>query len=81
MSVTVLCPGPTQTEFFQNDFKHVQQADKPKVSKAEEVAKLGYHAMLEGRCVVEGVKKKTLSEKVSPRRIVSGVVDKVLRKK
>ncbi len=53
VTVTALCPGPVETEFFQRAHaKHVGMFKKGATATARGVAELGYRAMKKGRLVV-----------------------------
>ncbi|MFN3149518.1 SDR family NAD(P)-dependent oxidoreductase [Bremerella sp.] len=53
VTVTALCPGPVETEFFQRAHaKHVGMFKKGSTATARGVAELGYKAMKKGRLVV-----------------------------
>lgn len=63
VTVTALCPGPTDTDFFPKagmvDTKAFQQAH---VMAPQEVAEIGYRAMMKGdRTVVAGASNKALT--------------------
>jgi short-subunit dehydrogenase len=74
VSVTALCPGPTETGFAEAAsmtesrlFKH------RKLMSSREAAKIGYRAMLRGkRVVVAGAMNNVMAQAVrfSPRRMV-----------
>jgi short-subunit dehydrogenase len=53
VTVTVLCPGPTLTEFQKRARMEESKLFKggAKIMSAEEVARIGYEAMLEGKVV------------------------------
>ncbi len=53
VTVTALCPGPVETEFFQRAHaKHIGMFKKGSTATARGVAELGYKAMKKGRLVV-----------------------------
>ena len=59
VSVTVLMPGPTDTEFFHRAGLDDTVVDQAKKMDAGDVAKIGYHAMQRGEGdVVAGVMNK-----------------------
>lgn len=70
VSVTALCPGPTETEFMQR--AHMQGVRPAKIAaSARHVAEIGYKAMLRGRTVaVPGLLNKLVIHgllRLSPR--------------
>jgi len=81
VTVTALCPGPTETGFASAAnmesatlFKMMRPAD------AKSVARAGYDAMKSGkRIVIPGAKNKLLTQsiRVSPRRLVTTIVRKM----
>jgi short-subunit dehydrogenase len=75
--VTVLCPGPTQTEFFErNDMVNTNIAKSPHTMKAAEVAQAGYDGLMKGkRIVIPGLVNKTLAFTVrfTPRSIITRI--------
>ena len=78
VTVTALCPGPTETGFASaaqmessNLFKMVRPA------RSSDVARAGYEGMKRGaRIVIPGMKNKLLvqSIRISPRRVVTAIV-------
>jgi len=81
VTVTTLCPGPTDTG-FANVSKMTQSRlftmSRPMTS--EDVARIGYEAMKKGKgLVITGMRNKLLvqSNRVTPRRIVTAVVRKL----
>jgi hypothetical protein len=52
VSVTVLCPGPTQTEFTERAGIKESLLFRLSAQSAEKVAEIGYQAMLKGEAVV-----------------------------
>jgi len=81
VTVTALCPGPTETGFASAAnmesaalFKMMRPAD------AKSVARAGYDAMKSGkRIVIPGAKNKLLAQsiRVTPRRMVTMIVRKM----
>lgn len=77
VSVTVLCPGPTKTEFFKR-----AHMEKPTILSrfamdADRVAKVGYEGMMKNKTVViPGWINRILAlvARFSPRKIVARVV-------
>ena len=70
ISVTALCPGVTDTDFFEKaDAENIQGRQSSNVMSPQEVAKVGYKAMIDGeRFVVPGGINKAM---VAARRIMS----------
>jgi short-subunit dehydrogenase len=76
VSVTVLCPGPTNTGFQQEAGMHASR-NKPSAMSAARVAEIGYRGMVRGkRIVVPGVANKLLvqSNRLVPRRLSGAVI-------
>ena len=75
--VTVLCPGPTQTEFFErNDMVNTNIAKSPHIMKAAVVAQAGFDGLMKGkRIVIPGLVNKTLAFTVrfTPRFIINRI--------
>ncbi len=78
VTVTALCPGPTESGFQQRAaMEDSKLVSGQKIMDAETVAKIGYRALLEGKTVViPGLKNKLLAESVrfTPRKIVTKLV-------
>ncbi|MCM0590256.1 MAG: SDR family oxidoreductase [Gloeotrichia echinulata IR180] len=78
VSVTVLCPGPTESGFQQRAaMEDSKLVSGQKIMDAETVAKIGYRSLLENKTVViPGVKNKILAESVrfTPRKLVTKLV-------
>lgn len=70
VTVTALCPGPTDTDFFPKaGMLGTRVFQKGKVSAPQDVARTGYEALMKGELfVVPGVANKML---VASRRILS----------
>lgn len=81
ITVTALCPGPTETDFQTAAEAEENQAfNKNKLPTAMEVAAYGYKAMIEGkRVAIHGFKNKILSNSVRfvPRNLSVKIVRKV----
>lgn len=81
VTVTALCPGPTQSEFQKA--AHMEDSTLVKNKKlptAEEVAKFGFRAMMQGkRIVVHGFTNKLFVFLVRflPRNVVTGFVHRI----
>ncbi len=81
VSVTTLCPGPTQT-----NFQTTAAADSSKLFKrlhvagAKEVAETGYKALMKGKSVaIHGLVNKLLvfTTRLAPRSVVVNVINKI----
>jgi len=70
VTVTTLCPGPTDTDFFPKaDLLETRAFQKASVSAPQDVAEAGYEALMKGELfVVPGMMNKAL---VASRRILS----------
>ena len=81
VTVTALCPGPTETGFAAvADMASTRLFNIAKPMSSAEVARAGYEAMKRGRrVVVPGIKNKLLTQsiRVSPRRMVTTIVRKL----
>ncbi len=81
VSVTTLCPGPTQTGFQSAaSVKPVKLFSSKKLPTAKDVAEYGYQAMLAGKTIaVHGMKNKILVFLVRflPRSITTHLVKKM----
>jgi uncharacterized protein len=78
VSVTALCPGPTESGFQQRAaMEESKLVSGQKIMDAETVAKIGYRGLMENRpVVIPGVKNKLLTETVrfTPRKMVTKIV-------
>jgi short-subunit dehydrogenase len=78
VTVTALCPGPTQTEFFmRNDMGNTNVANGPWLMKASDVARAGYAGLMKGKMmVIPGLINKFLafSVRFTPRRVTAAIV-------
>lgn len=85
VTVTTLCPGPTESEFQEKaNMKKSKLFDHLPVATSEEVAEYGYKAMLKGkRVAVHGFLNKPLSKLVGlfPRRLVTAITRKIQERK
>lgn len=63
VSVTVLCPGPTDTQFFKRaDMENARILEDGIVMEPEKVAKIGFDALMnEERVVIPGMSNKILT--------------------
>lgn len=80
ISVTCLCPGPTETEFAQVAKMKSVRLPTLDIAEADDVAEFGYRAMMAGwRVAVPGAKNKLLVQvqRLVPRRIISRAVKKM----
>ena len=81
VTVTALCPGPTQTEFFERSgTQNTRLFTQSMVASAEDVARYGYAAMMRGqRVAVPGMGNKILiqSGRLAPRRLVTMITRKI----
>ena len=74
--VTVLCPGPTQTEFTERAGIKESLLFKLSVQSAETVAEIGYQAMLKGETlVISGLHNWALAQSMrfTPRSVARAV--------
>lgn len=81
VTVTVLCPGPTQTEFFQrNDMIGTKLERSPYIMSAAKVAEIGFYGLLKGKTIViPGLINKlfAFSVRLTPRRVVTAIASSV----
>jgi short-subunit dehydrogenase len=77
VSVTALCPGPTESSFQKRaNMEESGLVSGKKIMDAARVARIGYRALMAGKTVVvPGLKNKILAEAVrfSPRKVVTQV--------
>ena len=82
VTITCLCPGPTQSEF--NDTAHYAMpaiAQRTMMS-SEAVAAIGYKALMKGdRLAIAGTANRlaAVASQMAPRRLVLAVTDRLLR--
>ena len=85
VTVTALCPGPTQTEFQRSaGLEGTRLFAGPLVMDAGRVARAGYSAMMRGRrIVIPGLANKALVQalRVSPRRLVLAIARRLQEKR
>jgi uncharacterized protein len=85
VTVTALCPGATQTEFFKNDAaESASLLTKVPLPTARSVAEAGWRAMIAGRVVqVPGVQNKLSAAlpRFLPRRWVALVTGQLLKRR
>lgn len=82
ISVTVLCPGQTRTK-FQQKVSNKEKKINFNFSTAEEVAKYGYKAMMDGKTIaIPGTINKILStiHRFIPRSITTKLMRKIQEK-
>jgi hypothetical protein len=84
VTVTVLCPGATQSDFFNRaDMSEVRLAKMGRLPTARSVAEEGWRAMRAGRRVtITGATNRAfaLAARLLPRRAVTAIADRVLAK-
>lgn len=84
VTVTALCPGPTATAFFDAaDMNGSALVKGKRLPTSEEVAAVGYRAMLKGRrVVIPGLFNFLLAESVrfAPRRVVTMLAAAMMRR-
>ncbi len=81
VTVTALCPGPTETGFQSRaDMEDSKLVSGRDIMSAEEVAQQGYKAMMDGRRVfIPGTMNKLMAASVrfTPRKMVTSIVKKM----
>jgi hypothetical protein len=81
VTVTALCPGPTETGFAAAaNMGGTRLFTMSRPASSSDVAQAGYEAMKRGRrVVIPGVKNKLLAQsvRISPRRLVTTIVRKM----
>jgi short-subunit dehydrogenase len=85
VTVTTLCPGPTETEFQRKaGLEGTRLFAGPLVMDAESVARAGYSGMMRGRrLVIPGFANKVMVQalRVSPRRLVIAIARRLQEKR
>lgn len=85
VTITALCPGPTQTEFFKrNNMINTIVSKSPWIMSAADVAAAGYAGLIKKkRIVIPGFFNKLLafSTRFSPRWLPAAIVGFLNRKK
>ncbi|NLK85973.1 MAG: SDR family oxidoreductase [Clostridiaceae bacterium] len=83
ITVTALCPGATSTNFAKRGNIEDTRYFKGRISSSDEVAAIGYKALMKGkRIVVVGAKNKLLafSVRLVPRRMTTGLGKHLMQK-
>lgn len=83
VNVTTLCPGPTQSEFFEKADAQDRQLGKGNLPDARQVASFGISALFEGkRTVVHGFSNRVVAllGRFAPRSMVIAGTRKVLER-
>lgn len=86
ITVTVLCPGPTDTGFMDRANLHESKlfSGKLKTTPVQYVAEVGYKGMLSGKTiVVPGLSNKILTKatRFAPRKLVTSIVRNIQEKR
>ncbi len=80
VTVTALCPGPTDTGFQKRAGVENSRLFKSNTMSSADVARIGYQGMLKGkRVVITGFKNKTLAfaTRLAPRNVVTAIARKL----
>jgi uncharacterized protein len=80
ISVTVLCPGPTRTEFVAAAGLTDSNLFRVAAMPARQVAEIGYRAMLAGRAeVISGARNRwmILLTRLAPRTMLAGIAQRL----
>lgn len=84
ITVTTLCPGPTDTNFGNESNMHASDLVKNvRIASAKHVAELGYKAMMNGKpVVIEGAANKVIANSVrfAPRSLVTKLSGMIMRR-
>ena len=84
ISVTCLCPGPTETEFAQVAGMKSVRLPNLDVADAADVAEFGYRAMRAGsRVAVPGARNKLVvqAQRFVPRRLIARAMERMQRRR
>jgi uncharacterized protein len=82
VTITVFCPGPTRTEFAEVARYEATPLAEWSMMTSEEVARVGYRALMRGeRLAIAGTRNKLAAvvSQLSPRAMVLAVTDRLLR--
>jgi short-subunit dehydrogenase len=82
VGVTVLCPGPTRTEFFDVAGQKLTAYQRLTMMDSADVARIGIRAMLRRRsCVVAGTVNAAVSAlaPLMPRQFMAGMAGRMMR--
>jgi uncharacterized protein len=80
VTVTCLCPGPTESEFARRADMEESRLFKMGQMTSEEVARAGYRAMMQGKTlIITGLQNKLMAESVrfAPRKMVTAIARRV----
>jgi short-subunit dehydrogenase len=81
VTVTVLCPGPTRTEFFKrHDMIGTRLERSPHIMSPAKVAEIGFSGLLKGKTIViPGLINKLLAfaVRLAPRRVVTAIASSI----
>jgi short-subunit dehydrogenase len=85
VSVTTLCPGPTQSEFGDISGAVKTKLFEQSIATSEDVAVFGINAMMKGKgVVVHGLRNKIMSNflvRITPRSVINKVVGMLTKDK
>ncbi len=82
VSVTCLCPGPTDTDFFGDDKMRLSAALRKNMMKSDDVARAGFEALKRGdRIAVPGLVNKVVKAlaKLAPRKWATKIAGRVVK--
>lgn len=77
VTVTALCPGPTETGFQSRAALEESRLMRMGTMDAKTVAEAGYRGLISGKTIViPGLKNKLLTQslRISPRKLVTGII-------
>jgi hypothetical protein len=80
VTVTTLCPGPTETDFQRRAGISQTPMFRANTMSSVKVAEIGYRAMMRGKCLaIPGFKNKFLAMSVrfAPRKLVTAIAKKL----
>ena len=84
ITVTVLCPGSTETEFAERAKMTDSRIFQGRVMSAREVAEIGFRALIEGKTTViagEGEQALVFSQRFASRKTIARISRNLLEKK